>query len=216
LSNILVIVKQEFSYFQKHPMIYTLQITLQNRKPLNQRIIQISDNKTFAELSQIICDLYDFSGEHLWEYQKEDSSLIINHPEYEITPVDLKEFAEEDFGDLQEVAENVSSKVYKLSDYFFNNTKIKYMYDFGENWCFEILFTRADEDIPWFNGVKIIWGQGTYLIEDSGGPEGLKEYLQQYAKQQRDGDRWETQEDFAERIQPAMQDFKAHKHPQYL
>lgn len=148
MSNILVIVKQEFSYFQKHPMIYTLQITLQNRKPLNQRIIQISDNKTFAELSQIICDLYDFSGEHLWEYQKEDSSLIINHPEYEITPVDLKEFAEEDFGDLQEVAENVSSKTYKLSDYFSNNTKIKYMYDFGENWCFEILFTRADEDIP--------------------------------------------------------------------
>lgn len=148
MSNILVIVKQEFSYFQKHPMIYTLQITLQNRKPLNQRIIQISDNKTFAELSQIICDLYGFSGEHLREYQKEDVSLVINHPEYEITPVDLSEFAEEDFGDLQEVAKNVSSKAYKLSDYFSNNTKIKYMYDFGENWHFEILFTRADEDIP--------------------------------------------------------------------
>lgn len=137
-------------------MIYTLQITLQNRNPLNQRTIQISDSKTFADLSKVICDLYNFSGEHLWEYQKEDSSLIINHPEYQIAPVDLSEFAEEDFGDLQDVAENVSSKTYKLSDYFTNNTKIKYMYDFGENWRFEILFTRADEETPLNSGVKII------------------------------------------------------------
>jgi hypothetical protein len=64
--------------------------------------------------------------------------------------------------------------------------------------------------------IKIIWGVGSYLIEDSGGPEGLKDYLAQYARQQRDGDRWETQEDFAIRIQPAMQSFKAHKHAQYL
>ena len=167
-------------------MIYTLQITLQNRNPLNQRTIQISDHKTFAELSQIICDLFGFSGEHLWEFSNEDSSLIINHPEYAIESVDLQEFAEEDFGDLQEVSENVSSKNYKLSDYFINNTKIKYMYDFGENWRFEIVFTRADEETTEAEKVgiiKIIWGVGSYLIEDSGGPEGLKDYLAQYARQ---------------------------------
>ena len=200
-------------------MIYTLQITLQNRKPLNQRTIQISDTKTFSELSDIICNLYGFSGEHLWEYQNEEGTLIINHPEYEVMPIDLSGFPEEDFGDLQEIAQNVSSKNYNLSDYFTNNTKIKYMYDFGENWRFEIVFTRADEEsIQEENSgrVKIIWGTGTYLIEDSGGPEGLKDYLGQYAKQQRDGDRWETQEDFAERIQPAMQSFNPQRHPDYL
>jgi hypothetical protein len=64
-------------------MLYTLEITLQNRKPKNQRVIQIQDKVTFQELTKHICTLFGFSGEHLWEYRDEDK-LTINHPEYSI------------------------------------------------------------------------------------------------------------------------------------
>lgn len=125
---------------------YTLQLTLQNRKPLNQRVIQIKDHLTFDNLAQIICDLYGFTGEHLREYKNEEG-LIINHPLYSMPPdhdVMVADFEDPEFDDLQGIGTQVSSSTYKLSDYFTNNTHIVFIYDFGENWRFDIQCTRSD------------------------------------------------------------------------
>ncbi len=122
---------------------YTLQITLQDRKPLNERTIQISSALSFEKLAQTICVLYGFSGEHLWEFRKQDE-LFINHPEFNSDVSYDTDFSDPEFQDLQGVAHNVSSKKYKLSDYFDHHEDILFVYDFGENWKFMIKKTKKN------------------------------------------------------------------------
>lgn len=127
-----------------------------------------------------------------------------------------------EFDDLQGVATQVSANSYYLSDYFTNNTKIEFIYDFGENWKFDIEFKKVTEDLSAQQSIKakdqkiqvaIISGTGCYLMDDSGGPIGLREYLDQYVRQQRDSDGRENYEEFSERIQPATRQFDIKKHP---
>lgn len=204
-------------------MIYTLTITLNHRKPLNQRVIQISDSRTFSQLAQIINDLYGFHGEHLREFRDEDK-ITINHPEYSIPDISTDEFTDQEFDDLQGIALQKSAATYKLSEYFGDHTLIDFTYDFGANRSFEILFTKVDPEGEYNQqGVQtttsdgstsysIISGSWTYLIDDSWWTVQLKEFLDQYVKQKRDADRRETRDDFAERIQPAMMPFAIKNH----
>ena len=204
-------------------MIYTLNITLQNRKPLNQRVIQLPDQYTFEQLAQIIIDLYGFHGEHLWEYRDEDK-LTINHPDYSLPESEIIHFDDPEFDDLQWIALQKSASNYKLSDYFIDHTLIEFIYDFGANRKFDILFTKVDEENTYdtwativtdnkrTSNYSILSGTGCYLIDDSGWTIELKEFIDQYIKQKRDADRRETREDFAERIQPAMRSFNAQNH----
>ena len=126
-------------------MFYALSVTLQNRKPLNQRVFQISDNLTFMQLAQTICNLYGLSGDHLREFRKEDL-LVINHPDFSIPEVSTQDFSDPEFDDLQGTAQNLSSRSYKLSDYFSHDTNIEFIYDFGETWKFDIKLSKADQD----------------------------------------------------------------------
>jgi len=82
-------------------MIYTLDITLQQRKPKNNRIIEVQDTITFEQLAQYICMLFGFHGDHLREFRKEDK-LTINHPLYTIEALpNQEELFDPDFEDLQ-------------------------------------------------------------------------------------------------------------------
>lgn len=192
-------------------MFYTLSITLQNRKPLNQRVIRIKDNQTFEDLSNIICELYGFTGEHLREF-RDDDALFINHPDFNTEEqVDL-DFSDPEFLDLQWIPQNVSSRKFTLAEFFHIQNNLIYVYDFGENWRFEIKKISQDEGMEIGAPIQVISGTGSYLMDDCGGTEGLKEYLDQYAHQQWDGDWRETRLDFAEWIQPATRQFDIKKH----
>ena len=196
-------------------MFYTLEITLQGRKPKNNRIIEIQDSLTFEEFAWHICRLFGFHGEHLREFRKEDK-LTINHPLYTIDELPNQEdLMDPDFEDLQWFATQVSATNYRLSDYFINNTKIEFIYDFGENRKFDIDFKKVDEINHYKKPVNVISGTWCYLMDDSGGPLGLREYLDQYARQQRDGEERETYDDFSEWIQPATRQFHMKNHPEY-
>lgn len=193
-------------------MIYTLDITLQQRKPKNNRIIEVQDTITFEQLAQYICMLFGFHGDHLREFRKEDK-LTINHPLYTIEALpNQEELFDPDFEDLQWFATQVSASNYLLSDYFNNNTNIEFIYDFGENRKFDIEFKKVDDTPEYKKTMTVISGTGCYLMDDSGGPWGLREYLDQYARQQRDGEERETYDDFSERIQPATRQFSIQKH----
>jgi hypothetical protein len=52
-------------------------------------------------------------------------------------------------------------------------------------------------------------------MDDSGGPVGLRECLDQYARQQWDSEWREDWDDFAGWIQPATRQFDIKKHPEY-
>jgi len=76
-------------------MSYTLQITLHNRTPKNERTITINSTATFVDLASAICTLYGFGGEHLWEFIQKHK-LCINHPEISMdAPIDTDIFMDE-------------------------------------------------------------------------------------------------------------------------
>lgn len=170
----------------------------------------MNDTLTFEKLAHAICLLYGFSGEHLREFRDQDN-LFVNHPDFNTDVEYDADFSDPEFQDLQGLPHNVSAKTYLLSDYFAHHDTISFAYDFGENWRFTITKQKVqDEKLE--NDIKVISGSGSYLIEDSWWPEGLRGHLDNYARQERDPDGRETREDFVERIQPAMRQFDIHKY----
>lgn len=194
-------------------MSYTLSITLHNRTPKNERSIQINNNATFETLANAICELYGFDGEHLREFIQKHK-LCINHPEISIdAPIDTNIFADDpDANDpeLLELGDNtlqVSSTTYTLDTYFSNEKEIVFAYDFLAGWQFTIKKSAENkEQISWSER-KVVSGTWTYLLEDSGGPAGLKALIADYKKKKFDEDARETFADFAEWIEPALQQF---------
>lgn len=87
-------------------MLCTFSIALQQRKPLSERVLEISDNQTFETFSKLICDAFGFSGEHLWEFRDGDT-LFINHPDFNAQEDYSEDFTDPDFDDLQGLAKNV-------------------------------------------------------------------------------------------------------------
>ncbi|HMY80657.1 MAG TPA: hypothetical protein PLW93_02065 [Candidatus Absconditabacterales bacterium] len=192
--------------------MFTFTITVLNRKPLNQRVISLHPECTFDTLAHIICELFGFSGEHLREFRVDDQ-LIINHPLYQVDESMSIEFNDPEFGDLQGIITNKAGDKTTLQDVFTNHTTMEFIYDFGDERRFEVRFTQANNLSHKSHKIiektyELISTQGTYLLEDCGGPDMLREYLDQYAHQKRDGDLRETWEDFAERIQPALCTYK--------
>ena len=196
--------------------MYTLHITLQERTPTNERTLQIDTNASFATLAQAICELYGLHGGHLREFIQKNK-LCINHPEISIDkPIDTDIFGDDiDLNDpeLLDPADNtlqLSSVTYRLDEYFSKNTEILFAYDFLAGWKFTIQKIWETNSNSWSLRQAIDWN-GTYLLEDSGGPEGLKDLLSEYKKKKFDEDARETFEDFAEWIQPALISFDIKK-----
>lgn len=194
-------------------MSYTLSITLNNRTPKNERTLEINSNATFEILAQAICELYGFDGEHLWEFIQKHK-LCINHPEISIdAPIDTNIFTDDpDANDpeLLELGDNtlqVSSTTYTLDAYFSHEKEIVFAYDFLAGWQFTIKkIAENNNSISWSERV-VISGTWTYLLEDSGGPVGLKALIADYKKKKFDEDARETFDDFAEWIEPALHHF---------
>lgn len=196
-------------------MSYTLQITLNNRTPKNERTITINSTATFVDLASAICTLYGFDGEHLWEFVQQNK-LCINHPEISMDkPVDTDIFADDPEAndpELLEVGDNtlqISSRDYTIDQYFTNEKEIIFAYDFLAEWQFTIKKTAEDKTTLSWSERTVVSGTWTYLLEDSGGPDGLKEQLALYKKKKFDEDARETFEDFAEWIEPALVKFSA-------
>ena len=194
-------------------MTYTLHITLNNRTPTNERTLEINTNATFVDLAEAICTLYGFDGEHLWEFIQKHK-LCINHPEISMdAPIDTDIFADDpDLNDptLLELGDNtlqVSATWYTLDRYFANEKTIAFAYDFLAGWQFTLTRkNESTENISWSER-KVISGKGTYLLEDSWGPDELKAQLALYKKKKYDEDVRETFADFAEWIEPALVEF---------
>jgi hypothetical protein len=196
-------------------MSYTLQITLNNRTPANERTIEINDSATFVDLANAICTLYGFDGEHLWEFIQKHK-LCINHPEISIdAPIDTDIFGEDEAlndPELLEVGDNtlqVSATTYTLDQFFSTEKEIIFAYDFLAGWQFTITKKAEDKKTNSETERTVLSGKWTYLIEDSGGPGELKAQLATYKKKEFDDEARETFEDFAEWIEPALKEFTA-------
>lgn len=145
---------------------YQLKITLSRVKPPVWRRIKINGQATFGDLHEVIQRVMGWENAHMFEFE---------NPEYTISPAseedDILGFGGTEGIDMEEITvEEVLKR---------KGAKIKYTYDFGDNWEHQILVEEIEKD----NGVLLhgaicLNGKRNCPPEDCGGPWGYMEMIE--------------------------------------
>ena len=140
---------------------YDVKVRFKDFKPIMWRDLIIPENITFMELDDILKTLWDFNGSHMSAFITETRQLIMDGDLSRETMMD---------GDYD-------SNFTLINDFFESNKKIKYWYDFTDDWHFDIeIKKKVDYDKKY---VTIKRFKGNYnLIDDCGGPGVYSEILE--------------------------------------
>ncbi|MDO5859861.1 plasmid pRiA4b ORF-3 family protein [Methanobrevibacter sp.] len=139
---------------------YDVKIRLDDFRPLTWRDLILPAGITFKYLDSIMKILWDFSGYHLSRFTFKDSPDVITN-----------EFEDIDFnpGELN------SSEII-IDEYFENNRKIYWEYDYGDGWSFTIEVKKAVEYDKYYPLIKRF--KGEYNPQDDiGGVWGLEKLI---------------------------------------
>jgi hypothetical protein len=129
--------------------VYQLKITLAHVSPLIWRRIQVPDC-TLSKLSDIIQISMGWDGGHLWAFV-----------------IDGQEYGEDPSG----WSEMLSPRKIKLSQLIAQDIKkLRYDYDFGDNWQHAILIEKVLEPDPKQSYPRCVKGSRACPPEDCGGP----------------------------------------------
>lgn len=146
---------------------YICKIVIENTHPPVWRRVVIPDKITFAELHEIIQELFGWVDEHLHEFQiPSDYITIGSEGAYRGKYYDEKE---------------------TLIDSFFRNYKwIRYIYDFGDDWRHRINIEKFDLSYS-LRAATLLKFKGDNFEEDCGGVWGAEEashkvFQQEYVK----------------------------------
>ena len=150
--------------------VYQLKITIKDTKPPIWRRLLLPSDATFWELHIAIQDSFGWTDSHLHEFfigsawDQKATHIKIPHPEDDI------------FGEEKEPLDE--SKI-KLSEFLHKKqSKITYVYDFGDNWEHQIILEKVlhfdtNEVYP-----EVLDGKGACPWEDSGGVGGYVEKIE--------------------------------------
>ena len=143
--------------------VVQLKIILKHTKPPIWRRVQVKSSVTFHELHYTIQMAMGWGAYHLYEFELEKFRIGILDEETE----------NYGFTDL------IDSKSITLEEVLVNNPKkIKYTYDFGDNWQHEILIEKIlPLDIDTFYPVCLA-GRRNCPPEDCGGIPGYAHFLE--------------------------------------
>ena len=159
-----------------------LQITLALEDYYIKRRLVVPVNRTFSQLHRIIQEAFGWKNYHLYEfyiYDKNSSGYELStnhsasHKEGHKTIAHLV-YGEEAF----EYESNEQMKLAteaKLSEYV--PAKIKYNYDFGDDWQHYIEVEKVITDYNFYHPVCLA-GKGNTPPEDVGGEAGFKDFLE--------------------------------------
>ncbi|MDP2157502.1 MAG: plasmid pRiA4b ORF-3 family protein [Nitrospirota bacterium] len=144
--------------------VYQFKITLQEIRPLIWRRIQVPALYTFWDLHVVIQDSLGWTDTHLHEFRlknpKTNRKINIGFPD-------------EDFG-----AKVSPGWKKKIADFLTEqNSKSKYIYDFGNNWHHDV---ELEEILPCQKGIKYplcVAGERACPPDDCGGPSGYENFL---------------------------------------
>lgn len=128
--------------------IYQFKIVATGVKPKIERILLIKSTATFLNLHNTIQQLFGLHAYHLFEFYTTSDAAPIS-----------------DGQDYSRLARNV-----KLSTEFRHIKKMRYLYDFGDNWEFSITLQKIFSENAAMNYPFCVDGTGGMLIEDCGGP----------------------------------------------
>ena len=155
---------------KKFDRVFQFKITLKSIRPPIWRRIQVPETYTFWNLHVAVQDAMGWFDSHLHRFEILNPSTGI----------------EEEIGIPDEEFEwdTVTLPVWeqKIAHYFsMTNTKSDYVYDFGDNWEHTV---KLEKILPRQEKVKYpicIGGKRACPPEDSGGPWGYKDFLEEMA-----------------------------------
>lgn len=145
---------------------YEIKVSIRDTHPPVWRRLQIPEGITFHELNAIIQLAFDWCGYHAYNFEVgatlHEEGVFIELPELD---------------DGWEYYETKNSKKEKIDKYFKEYKRMKYTYDFGDDWIHDIIIEKTVEtDIKLVNPI-CIKAKMADLPEDCGGPWGYEELL---------------------------------------
>lgn len=175
--------------------IYQIYAELQDYEPKIWRRFQVMNDITVARLAYILMTLFEMQGSHLYKFEVDElDNYITNHLEHYNKYFKDYDDTEKFFGigqygcifedeDLiphldKRYKELKNAKDIKLKHIIDEeNEKMEFQYDFGDNWCFNIVLEKIfeDESISGRDLPRVIEGEGFGIIEDCGGTGGLED-----------------------------------------
>ena len=157
---------------------YDVKIRLDYFRPLTWRDLIIPSGINFRDLDSIMKILWDFTGYHLSCFTFKDSSDVVTN-----------EFPNIDFNPGE-----LNSKDVIIDEYFENNDKIYWEYDYGDGWSFTIEVKKIVETDKDYLVIKRF--RGRYNPQDDiGGVWGLKEMIEENPDELTHFDKESVQED---------------------
>ena len=173
--------------------IYKLKIETRWIEPKLSRTILIPDNISFGDLHQIIQTLFGFDDEHAFGFEikkGEDWITCDGVDGYYAYDVELKE-------------------------YLPKSPKVRYIYDFGDNWQFFITLQRTVERKPELSYPHIVKAVGGFLLEDHGSRHGYR-LICAWARNKTPENTAELKSWFGYDITPELKDFDPDHFPSEL
>lgn len=175
--------------------IYQIYAELREYKPKIWRRFQVMNDITVARLAYILMTLFEMQGSHLYKFEvNELNNFILNNLEFynkhmKDDDTDDEIFKIGQYGCIFEddyiiprldkrYRELKDAKDVKLKHILRNeNERMEFQYDFGDNWCFNIVLEKIFEDnnITGKELPRVIEGEGFGIIEDCGGIIGLED-----------------------------------------
>ena len=174
--------------------IYQIYAELEEYEPKIWRRFQVMNDITVAKLAYILRTLFEMKGSHLYKFEVDElNNFIINNLEFYNKHIeDFKNdnllkigqygcIFEDDYiiprldKRYRELKDAKDVKLKHILDR--ENEKMEFQYDFGDNWCFNIVLEKIfeDENILGKDLPRVIEGEGFGIIEDCGGTMGLED-----------------------------------------
>lgn len=145
---------------------YEIKVSIRDTHPSVWRRLQIPEGITFHELNAIIQLAFDWCGYHAYNFEVgatlHDMGVFIELPELD-----------DGWGDY----ETKNSKKEKIDKYFKEYKRMKYTYDFGDDWIHDIIIEKTVETDKKLTKPICIKAKMADLPEDCGGPYGYEELL---------------------------------------
>ena len=132
---------------------HILKISLERTHPPVWRRIVIPQHMTFQDLHDTIQVLFEWTDDHLHAFNLPDHRQITMH-------MDETDF----WRDPEDVYENKA----QVDDYIRKYKWIRYVYDFGDNWCHKITYEKEDPAYDQHHP-QLLKYKGDNYYEDSGG-----------------------------------------------
>lgn len=146
---------------------YEIKVSIRDTHPPVWRRLQIPEGITFHELNAIIQLAFDWCGYHAYDFEVgatlHEEGIFIELPEL-------------DNGWFSHEIRN--SKKERIDKYFKEYKKMKYTYDFGDNWIHDITIEKTVETDIKLKSPICIKAKMADLPEDCGGPWGYEELLE--------------------------------------